>query len=343
MPITEQQREQRKRYLGSSDMPAICGVSMWADSPNIYDLWLQKTGRLENGRSTPKQDAGNDLEEAILRMFERRMNTTVERGIELQKTVGSVPHVSHLDAGLLRHAEGAALKISHFGQDFVMLPNCAVDAGVEAKFTGWIEHYGEDVSDVPLSVLVQVAHQMWLGEYSLTWVPVLFPVYRDFELQLYQVERGKEVESLIEQIAEQSAWFWKFVTSDTPPPKVIPHLESLKRRKREAGKVVQLDDSAVEKIRLWEEAKKKISFAKSDEENFKKEILTLLGDAEVGTLPDGRSVTYFQQKTARQTDEALLLVRLRAIGREDIYEECVKQGTCRVARVKAAPKLKRGK
>jgi len=41
MALTTEQREIRRRYLGSSDIAAIFGMSPWKSA---YDVWLEKTG-----------------------------------------------------------------------------------------------------------------------------------------------------------------------------------------------------------------------------------------------------------------------------------------------------------
>jgi len=50
MSITEAQRIDRKNHLGSSDIPAIMGFSRF--STNKYDVWLEKTGRVQPKEKT---------------------------------------------------------------------------------------------------------------------------------------------------------------------------------------------------------------------------------------------------------------------------------------------------
>lgn len=57
--ITDKQREQRRRYIGGSDMAAILGVDPWKTQ---VDLWLEKTGRLVDEPLTSKAaELGNDV------------------------------------------------------------------------------------------------------------------------------------------------------------------------------------------------------------------------------------------------------------------------------------------
>ena len=67
MPITEAQRERRKKHLGSTDLPAILGVDPWR---NAYDVWLEKTDKLEKGKEKNYQGAGHLFEEGVLRWAE---------------------------------------------------------------------------------------------------------------------------------------------------------------------------------------------------------------------------------------------------------------------------------
>ena len=80
-----QVQEDRQKYLGSSDMPAICGVESekW---DNLGDLYLAKRGEL-----APKEgeqlDRGTDMEESIIRMFERKTGLTVVRQLAFTRDI----------------------------------------------------------------------------------------------------------------------------------------------------------------------------------------------------------------------------------------------------------------
>ncbi|MCP5109945.1 MAG: hypothetical protein GY953_03825, partial [bacterium] len=63
MPITEKQRQARRTALGSSDIPAILGVSPWA-APK--DIWLEKVKDAAPREANEWMEQGNLLEDAVL-------------------------------------------------------------------------------------------------------------------------------------------------------------------------------------------------------------------------------------------------------------------------------------
>jgi predicted phage-related endonuclease len=96
MPITNEIRERRRRFLGSSDISAIIGVNQYR---NAGDLWLDKTGRLTDDKGSTASRSGQHLEEAALRMFEE------ERGVKLARDIwldDGEFFCANLDACLLR-------------------------------------------------------------------------------------------------------------------------------------------------------------------------------------------------------------------------------------------------
>src|SRR6202008_494962 len=218
--ITEAQREARKTCLGSSDAPALCNVDEYR---SLYDLWLDKTGKLEDRAASEDAERGNDLEPVVLNWFERRMGVTLARNIELPR-LGVFG--ANLDAAIT-----AAIIDLH-----------PIKAVVEAKTTTDGDDWGEGIEDVPLRVYVQVQHQMMVAGCQIAYIPVLIPKYRKFHFEIYQVQRH---EGLIAQIQARGEWFWeKHVLADIPPPATMPHLEALKRIKREPASVVQLNEDA---------------------------------------------------------------------------------------------------
>lgn len=309
--ITEAQRLARRSCIGSSDSPALCGVDQYR---SLYDLWADKTGKLEERPPSEDAERGVALEPYVLSMFERRMNVRLVRDIEL-----CAPGIfgANLDAAIAT-ANSLSDRIGF------------ISAGVEAKTTVDDEGWGEEIEDVPLRVLVQVQHQMMVGGYTLTYIPVLIPKFKRFHFEIYQILRH---DSLIAQIRERGEWFWeKHVKTDIPPPATLPHLETLKRWRREPKSIIQLDDEAA---KLWvnmELAKAERKKWDKTVEQFQIELLTKLGDAEAGELPDGARLTYLSQNGARQTDFDLLQMRLRERGCEDLYNEFITRPTFRVLR-----------
>lgn len=361
--ITPEQRELRSRYVGSSDMPVLCGVNVDAKGEqyaNIADLWAEKTGKVEPKDESAKARKGRFFERAILDMFDYENGVTTERNVPML-VKGDI--CANLDAAKMAPNPQGRMN----GVDGTVYLGRDIEFGAEAKFTGFRELWGEDVTDLPMSVLVQCNTQMLCGGHSLTHVPVMWPVYRDFSFKTYHVERDDE---LIEQLQERAAWFMKFVKADIPPPNVSPHYETIKRIKRTVD--VEPIDLPKEVGSVWKllqrvRAEKKVLdledewyvSALAQQLTVRDEAASKTLFVEAGRLPDGRLLNYFSQNGQRSTDISSLSLQLlgaqalikraietgdtaalRDINLPNVLESCVSQSAHRVLRMNEPPKPK---
>jgi putative phage-type endonuclease len=316
--ITPEQREARKSVIGSSDVPALCGVDPYR---SLSDLWLDKTGQLEDRPASEDCERGNGLEPVVLNWFERRMGVTLERNIELR------------DGGIF----GANLDavIPDYEATIKEWRRKAI-AVVEAKTTVDDEAWGEPPDGVPLKVLVQVQAQMMVADCQIAYVPVLMPKYKRFHFEVYQIQRH---DAMIAEIKARGEWFWeRHVLADIPPPDVMPHMEALKRIRREPASMVNLNEDAAMQFDLLTQYKAQKKQLEQLIEVAQTEIITALGNAEAGEFANGERLTYLEQNGPYSCDWQLLEMRLRECGQEALYNELVRQSRFRVLRHKKAPK-----
>ncbi len=320
MALTTEQRERRKRFLGSSDIASICGFSEFA---NASDVWLEKTGRLKEDRGSDAADIGVDMEETVIQQVERRLDRDVKRHIWLDD--GGF-RCANLDGAL--QSDDAPDEVD----SFTNLAGKAVlgswfEAPVEAKSTGYKEDYwGEEIDAVPAVVKCQLHWQMDLiGEhcqYGLTGV--IWPSFKSFKFELYRVTREQD---LIDELNDTANWFWAHVQADIEPPNTTPHLETLKRRKRIPATVISLGDEADVEWKKYRRSKEREEFWKASAEQRYARIVKMLGDNEAGRLPCGDTITYLEQNGKRNID--LDVLEFRA---PELYRELVTQGRYRVLR-----------
>lgn len=83
MAITEAQREQRKKYLGSSDAPILAGCGYGGRT--IADLYLDKTNRLVDDPGNEATDRGVALEPVALDLFEKKQGARLLRNALLTR------------------------------------------------------------------------------------------------------------------------------------------------------------------------------------------------------------------------------------------------------------------
>mgnify|MGYP001477650660 CR=1 FL=1 len=248
--ITEKQIEKRKGHIGSSDMAAILGLDPFRTA---YDVWIEKTGRLETPVSNSAMVRGRYLEDAILRWFETDFGKKIIKNQYRALKQADVPVGVNLDA--IVKDEGRP---------------------VEAKSVGPYnqEKWGTPGTDeVPDRVIIQCAVQLLCVDSDLCYVPVYLP-YRDFNL--FYVYRNKELEEIILEHAHE---FWeKYVLTDTPPEGVLPTLPYIRNIRRTA-KTISIPSSLFE---AYDEVNNFLKEAEAKKEQIQAAILAAMGDAEEG-------------------------------------------------------------
>lgn len=269
MPITDAQREQRKKHIGSSDMPAILGVDPWS---NAYDVWLDKTGKLTQQDESGPMRIGRLFENGLLMYVQEELGA-IRRNV--YRSAPDLPIGASIDAVLLERE----------------LP-------VEAKMGTSMhsaEHWGPFETDgVPDRVIVQCqVHMMCMAKEKpeMCYVPHFDPWHG---LGMYIIPRN---EALMRMIADQAVAFWQNHVEANVAPIGTPHLPVIKRMIREPGKIKELTEQEVEKIETWQQLRTRASKARDAVEKQQVEILTLLGDAEGSqVIPGFGQITYLEQK-----------------------------------------------
>lgn len=183
--ITEEQRLARKGGLGGSDVAAIYGCNPWMTE---WELWAEKTGRIEREVSGPAVHWGNRLESAILDEVEaRHPEWQLARDVEL-------PQVGHCRGNLDGLAGLAGAQVV-----------------VEAKTARSADHWTDGV---PEWYRLQVRHYCALAGATKALVAVLIggSDYREFELDF-------TAEELKEHLEHCNAWWAFHVVAGFEPTK----------------------------------------------------------------------------------------------------------------------------
>ena len=255
----------RTAFLGASDVAAALGLSPWTTP---YELWARKTGRLTEPADGESLRVGTALEPELLAWAEKQL-------------------------GPLQKAPEVPLE----GTPIVTHPDALTEEGdpVECKTTGVVGpvygQWGEPGTDqIPEYYLVQCLVQLAATGGQVCHVPVLLGGQG---FRMYQVPRHEELQ---QQIIERACRWWEaHVVADQPPESSEPPpLSVLKRLRREPEKVIQLERTDL--VEAWLEAKERAREAQKAAEAAQAALVAALGDAEAAELPDGRQVTYFEQK-----------------------------------------------
>lgn len=267
MPITQEQREQRKHFLGSSDMAAVLGVSPWKTG---YDVWLEKTGRLVDVEveENPAMKAGNVFENGVLDAAEERYG-------HLLRNHRAVCPGTHIAANIDAVVEADRVPVE------------AKTVGLFWKTNEW---WGDEGTDqVPDRVLIQChVHLLCLGNGAEVCHVPAFIGGRGFVF--FEVPKK---EDLLKIIRERGERFWtEHVMANTPPKDSKASLEVVKRIRRQPESVANVDPALVD---TWNDAKEAAKIADTAENDAKTAVLQALGEAEAGLCGELGAVIYFEQ------------------------------------------------
>lgn len=295
MPITPEQREQRRLGLGSSDSPPVVGVDPWKTST---DVWIEKVLPTDDLKSNDAIEMGNDFEHGLLVWAAR------ELGVEFDENVPVIsPDQPIMRANLDGRIKGKPL-------------------GLEAKVTSLGDQWGtEGTDEIPERVIVQTQHQMFCAGLDTVYVPMLTAEYGRLVRKLYVVRRSDE---LIAAIVDRGLAFWEdYVRPRRMPSAFPPSLEIVKRIRR-THKPARVPSDLVQNYKLAALAAKNAEKAKEDAQAL---LLAAAGDADLLDAGDPAKVwTYNEQ--SRTTVEGTAL----KINHPAIHEKYSKTSTFRVLR-----------
>ena len=263
----------RKTGLGGSDMAAVLGVSPYR---NIMDVWLEKTGRVEPFEGNVATKLGSQLEQIVADEYAH------EHGVKLQRKNITARHkvddwaFAHIDRKIVGERAAVEIKTTIDGR-------------------GWGDPYTDQV---PIHILPQVHHQLWVEDLETVDVAVWF-LHR-WNVQYYRVFRTPQWDDVL---ANAGNAFWRHhVITDTPPQVRYDHpgaIESLRKHYGvDVSKVVTLPDRA---MALHEARKALLERRRQCDEGadaLKAEIMDLMAGAWVGLLPDG---SCYRQQTQERT------------------------------------------
>lgn len=291
--ITAEQKLARATRIGSSDCAAVLGVD---PERSPADVWLDKTARDPGFSGNEATERGNWMEPALIKFAASKLNK-----------------VFIADQMFIHDSDLLCANLDAISKDKT--------EAVEAKSTIMGDDWGDDDTDeTPMRVTAQVYHQFaCVPSLRVIWVPMAIPVpigrgRAKFDFRMYRHERKQE---LVEQVEAQCLAFMRtYVVPGIKPTDYRPSLEVLERMHRVPKSCAEV---AAEIYAAWEAARQERLAAEKLEEKAKATLLAQLGDAESGSLPDGRVFTYFSQEQERVDTK-----RLRAEYPE-IAAACIKE------------------
>jgi len=265
--------DNRKNYIGASEVAAILGVSPHMTALKVYRAKVFG----ENDYDRDWMAFGRDVEGAIANLYARRTGRQV---IDLGATVVSMhPDVPFLGATLDRQtvdesSEVGPLELKHVG-------------GFDISKKGWFE-------DPPVYYKIQTQTQTSCTSAKWGVLAGMFPGCQLAHKKLdYNAEFIKRAIPLLEK-------FWKCVVDKTPP-KVKDHrdLPAIKEiySGENIGSLVSLSESDMHIVAQWEKAKKDSKDAQKRKAEAEAKLRERMKEATFGRLLDG---TFISLKTTNR-------------------------------------------
>lgn len=270
--ITDEQREQRRTGLGSSDAAGVLGLDPWRTR---LDVWRSKLESLPPDKTTALQYWGNKLERVVIEAAAEREGWAVDFPDTYRH-----PHLPMM----LANIDG---RVDEF------------EAVIEAKTIGRkTDEWGEEGTDqIPIHIAAQACHQMACTGLIRVYVPVLFMLER--RLEIYHLERDDTLIAALEA-AEARFWADHVLTRLAPAPTTAADVAALWRH--DDGGIVEASPAAfgaVERLREVRAAQKALADERDSLEiTIKKELessATLMG-------PGGEILCTWKTQKARRFD-----------------------------------------
>lgn len=258
--------------IGGSEAAAACGLDPFRSR---VQLWLEKTGKVEPIEAGEAARWGTLLEPLI------RAETMQREAVQIY--AGDVVENGHL----IGHTDGRVESSRGVGV-------------FEAKATGIRQAPLWNEGEVPVHVTLQVHHYLTLTGFDHALVAALIGGSR---LETRWIERDGEV---IERMLALEDEFWRFVTSDTPPPPDGSAATDavLKRLyPTSSGEIVNLtteDAALVARLRQVKDANKE---GERQESELEQRVKMRLGDAAVG-IHDGVTLVKWTNVESKRFDVA---------------------------------------
>ena len=187
----------RKGYIGGSDIAAVMGLSPWKTPLQLY---LEKTGTVEPADLSDNEavELGTELEDFVAKKFERKTGKAVRR---------APCYYQDKEHGWMRCQVDRLVT--------------GTDELLEVKTTSLWKEKDWDGEEIPSHYILQVQWQLMITGRTLGWIAVLIGG------QKFLFKQIKEDKELQRMMRERAIIFWGMVEALTPPSAILGDDEAL--------------------------------------------------------------------------------------------------------------------
>lgn len=275
--LNEKQLEERKHYIGGSDVGSILGYSKWRTALDVY---FEKVEGKRQEFNNNFIDWGNTLEPVIRKKFSEITGFKTSEIVDT-KYHKDYPFIAANIDGMIKISEtkNAILEIktvSQFARAQWGKPKCDLELPPENTFLP-TNGFKNDDGYIPMNYLCQVILYAAVYEVEKVYIAVYFG--NDLALQIYQYDRDLKLEGIV---LDQLVYFWKeHIEKEIPPaPMTKAELLDAYPRTNENSFIVienDLEDDYYKLKKLKQQEKE----AKKEIEQLSNKIMKFMGDKEI--------------------------------------------------------------
>lgn len=290
--------EERKTYIGGSDLGSILGINNFRTELDVY---FEKTseGVVED---TAGEAAywGTVLEDVVAKEYAKRT------GFKIEKPVG-----------LIRHSEYPFIAcnldywvIDDEGNSHILECKTAN----QMKVTCWGE---EGTNQIPESYLYQVAYYAAITGITRVDIAVLIGG-QDF--RIYRYDKDEVMESKLLRVAKK---FWNNHVLAGVPPKPRTQEDAAKLYPKANGLEVRADDIVLTKVQVLQDLKAREKTLAEEIKELQLYIKNYMQDSELLVGEEGQCYVTWKNSAGRTS------VNTKKLKEEysDIYQECLKESS----------------
>ena len=286
--------EERRKYIGGSDIAAIMGQSRWKTP---YRLWAEKTGKIEipDLSNNPAVEMGTRLEQFVAELFSEKTNKQVRRQSKMYTHKDYPFLAAHVD----RLITGT--------DELLECKTCSA-----YKLEEW-------ENKIPKEYILQVIWYLGITGRKRGWIACLIGGQK-FDYKVIEFD-----EELFNLMVEKAVKFWDMVQNNVPPVILPEDGETLGEVFSEHSEDLIENNDINERVAYVKELEMHIDDMKKEVEEIKTELKATIKD-KMGIITDTYKVTWKNQKGAYVYDKEAMMS-------DGVFEKYASQPSRRVLRI----------
>lgn len=293
--------EERKKYIGGSDIAAIMSQSRWKTP---YRLWCEKTGKIEvpDLSNNPAVEMGTRLEQFVAELFAEKTGKQVRRQSKMYQHPDYPFMVAHVD------------RLITGSDELLECKTCSA-----YKLEEW-------ENKIPKEYVLQVIWYLGITGRKKGWIACLIGGQK-FDYKSIDFD-----EELFGLMVDKAKTFWKQVQNDVPPVIMPDDAETLGEVFSEHTEDMIECSELNDRVAYVQELKMHRDEINTEIKEIETELKTAIQD-KMGIMTDKYKVTWKNQKGNYVYDREQMM-------QDGVFEKYASQPTFRCLRITKRKELK---